>query len=278
MNPILQNLEGMVILGSPLILAAMAGLLSERSGVMDIALEGKMLTACICAFVAGIFIPGPLAVLVGIISAVLLSLAHYVLTQNYRIDHIVSGMGLNAIAFGFSDVLAQRYKQESSQLLAVPVFMGIALLFPFALWVWMKFSKGGLSLLAVGSDPDKARHVGISPRNVRFWAAIVNGVLCGLAGGMLVAEVGSFTVGMTAGKGFIALAALIIGGWRALPALATCLMIGLLLQLRITFQGVPVFGVELPGWVWLSMPYLVTVIFLAMFRGVTRAPAGLGKP
>jgi simple sugar transport system permease protein len=266
----------------PLALAAMGGILSERAGIMNIALEGKMLMACVAVAIGSQMTGhGWAGLLAGLAATVLLSLAHLLLTQVYRIDHIISGMALNAIALGGSRFLDDRLLDAGAgQLPSVPVWLFglIAVVLPLALALWLARSRAGLRLLATGNDPDKSRQMGVDVRVVRVWALAGTGVCCGLAGAMIVWNAGSFTDDMTAGRGFIALAALIVGGWRPIPTAVVCMAFAALLGLNLWFQGTPVFGVELPSEMWQAMPYLVTLLAIAFIPRRTGAPAGLGKP
>jgi simple sugar transport system permease protein len=270
-----------IILATPLALAAMGGYTSERSGVINIGLEGMMLmSACATALAAPKF--GPVASIgFGIVAATVLALIHWMATQVYRIDHVISGMAVNALGAGGTNYLYGKLSDPSQAgaINHVPVFLFsiAAFLSPAILWAYTRWTKGGLRLLAVGSDPDKARLVGVQPLRVRFFGLLATGVFTGLGGCQLLAYTGNFTDGMTSGRGFIALAALILGGWRPLPTLGACLAFGFFSALRIQFQGAPLFGVKLPEEAWASLPYLVTVIALAGFLGKQRTPAGLGK-
>ena len=138
-------------------------------------------------------------------------------------------------------------------------------------------TKFGLRHKSVGSDPDKARLLGINPQRVRFFALIMTGVFSGLAGSLLVTETSSFTKDMTSGRGYIALAALILGGWRPIPAALSCLLFGLATAVKIQMSGKPIFGLEIPSEGWTMLPYIVTLLALAGFLGRSRTPAGLGK-
>lgn len=273
---------GTIKLGAPLILAAMGGLASERSGVINIGLEGKMLMAALMVWLVSAATHNAyFGLAAGIGASVLLSLLHWLLTQRYGIDHIVSGMAINAIAYGGSNFLFVKFNsvdQGGFPRLPLAIYWGLGLVLPFVIWAYLRQTRGGLRLLAVGNDPDKARQMGVFPEKIRLVALMGTGCFCGFAGGLIVSNAGAFNDGMTAGRGFIALAALIVGGWRPLPALAACLFFGMLQQLQIQFQNVPIFGVEVPGWVWLSLPYAATIIVLAGFLGMNRTPSGLGKP
>lgn len=282
MNDLTLLLQGTLVLSAPLVLAAMGGFFSERSGVINIALEGKMLIATITVFLVSIASGSAfVGAAAGIGAAVLLSLLHWLLTQKYKTDPIVSGMAINAIAFGAANFLDKRFTDPSQSgfpKLPSAVYWGFALVLPILAWLYATRTRGGLRLLAVGSDPDKARQMGVFPQRIRFACLLATGVFCGIAGALIVSNAGSYTDNMTAGRGFIALAALIIGGWRPLPAFAACLAFGLFQQLQIQLQGTAVFGVELPRELWLSLPYLATLIALAGLLGKNRTPAGLGKP
>lgn len=278
----LATIQGTVLAAAPLILAAMGGWASERSGVINIALEGKMLMGCVFT-VLGAAQSGNafVGLSCGLFAAVAFSLAHWVLTQRFRVDQIVSGMAANAIAFGLADTVKNRFidtQMTSFSSLPLPFYWITALVLPFGLWLFARRTRPGLHLIATGESPEKARQMGLSPRRIRFVALAFAGVFCGLAGALLSTNIQGYTNDMTAGRGFIALAALIVGGWRPLPTLVACLAVGFLQQLRIELMGSPVFGIEIPNWIWLSLPYLVTVIALAGFLGRNRTPSGLGKP
>ncbi len=260
----------------------MGGFTSERGGVINIGLEGMMLmAACVGALASTRF--GPVGqVLAGVTAATMMSLAHWLATQVYQIDHVISGMALNAVAAGGSNFLYLKLSDpaHSSNLPHLPItfFCITAFGMPLALWFYARQTRGGLRLMAVGSDPNKARLMGIQPQKVRFFGLLATGVLTGLAGVELVAYTGVFTDNMTSGRGYIALAALIIGGWRPVPAFLACIAFGFFSALRLQLQGTPLLGAELPSQLWAALPYLVTIIALAGLLGKNRTPAGLGKP
>lgn len=281
MNDLIILIQSTLTLGAPLILAALGGYASERGGVINIALEGKMLMACAVAALIGLSTNNPaLGLMAGVIGGVLLSLLHWLLTQVYRIDHIVSGMAINAFAFGATNFMDKRFSDptrgEVPQLPSV-IYYVLAIALPFAVAAYASRTRGGLRLSAVGSDPDKARTMGVNPIRVRLAGLIWCGIFCGLSGALIVTNARYFTDGMTSGRGFIALAALIIGGWRPMQAMLACLAFGFLQALQIVLQGKQVLGVEVPREIWLCLPYLATVIALAGLLGKGRAPAGLGK-
>jgi simple sugar transport system permease protein len=262
-----------------MVLAAMGGYTSERSGVINIGLEGKMLAAaCITALVSG-HVGATAGLFAGIAAAISLSLLHWLMTQQFQVDHVISGMAINLLADGATNFLSGRYRdtQEIPQL-PLAFYWVIAMILPFALWFYSRRTRGGLRLVSVGSDPDKSRLMGIQPLRVRLAGLIATGVFTGLAGAMLVTDIGRFTDRMTSGRGYIALAALIIGGWRPIPTFLACILFGFFSALRIQLEGSNVFGASIPSQFWAMLPYVVTVIALAGFLGRNRAPAGLGKP
>ncbi|HMS55651.1 MAG TPA: ABC transporter permease [Fimbriimonadaceae bacterium] len=283
MDSLFLVLKSTVTLSAPLLLAAMAGYTSERTGVINIALEGKMLAGCLAAGLVGILSGSAvLGVLAGVTAAVLMSLLHWLLTQSYSIDHIVSGMAVNAVSFGATSFLYKNYTDPSkvteTPTLPLPAYYAIAFVVPVALaWVSSR-TRFGLRLRAVGGDPEKSRSMGLNPGAVRFKSLLLTGLFCGLSGTLIVSNTGYFTDGMTAGRGFIALAALIIGSWRPIPTMIACIAFGFLEALQLQLQGTRLAGAEIPRELWNVLPYLATVIALAGFVGKSRAPAGLGKP
>jgi simple sugar transport system permease protein len=285
-----------ITLAAPLILAALGGLASERSGVINLALEGKMLTSACVVALASVALNSPyLGVLCGIGAAILLSLLHWLLTQKFSLDHIISGMAINALALGGTNFLDRAFtdtdRTEGIPVLPtlilnlgtvgkyqVSVFLILAFLTPILAYWYLRGTRAGLRLFAVGGDPDKSRLMGVRPLRVRLGALVATGVFTGLAGALVISNVGRFTNDMTAGRGYIALAALILGGWRPLPAMAACVVFALFEALQVQLQGTNVLGARIPSEAWQALPYLVTVIALAGLLGKSRAPQGLGKP
>ncbi len=270
-----------LVLATPLILAAMAGYTSERGGVINIGLEGMMLASACTAALVSVVHGAALGLLAGVGAATLLSLLHWLATQHYRIDHVISGMSINALAAGGTNFLYGKFSNPdrtgSIPHFGVPIFVGLAFGVTAALWAGTKYTAFGWRLVAVGSDPAKARLAGINPVVIRLIGLLMTGVLTGLAGVMLVSDSGVFTDNMTSGRGYIALAALILGGWRCVPACLACLGFGVLSAVRLQFQGTSALGGHIPTEAWASLPYVVTVVALAGFLGRTRTPTGLGR-
>ncbi len=289
---------------TPLILCALAGLLSERSGVVDIGLEGKMLAAAFAAGAAGAsYNSTTLALVAAMAVAVLLSWTHGLACVSHRGDQVVSGIAINIIAAGLTVVLGIAWYAQGGQTPAVSSEVRIAPLFPSftegtlgllghnalvylalllvpSVW-WLLFrTRFGLRLRAVGENPQMVAAAGVSVAGLRYAALTLNGVLCGLAGAYLVlAQSASFSPNMTAGRGFMALAALIFGRWRPVGALWACLLFGFLDAVAIRLQGVVLPGIgEVPVQVIQALPYVLTVVLLAGFIGTAVAPQALGKP
>ena len=271
-----------LVLSAPLIFAALGGYTSERTGVINIGLEGMMLAAACAAAVFGYQFGPAAGVAGGLTVGVLMSLLHWLTTQVYRMDHVISGMAINALAAGGTNFVWEKFSERGihGKLPAAPinVYCILAFVLPIVVALYVRHTRGGLRILAVGSDPDKARLMGVAPVRVRFFGLVATGVLTGLGGIVLITDAGVFTDNMTAGRGYIALAALILGGWRPIPSLLACIAFGFFSVLRLQLEGTAPLGIELPSEAWASLPYLVTVIALAGLLGKRRTPAGLGKP
>jgi simple sugar transport system permease protein len=304
-----------VRLATPLILCALAGMFAERSGVVDIGLEGKMLFAAFAAGAAGAASGSWMLALVAAMAVgVALSMLHGLACVSYPGDQVVSGVAINIIAAGLTVVLGIAWFQQGGQtpplasgirlqpllphagdaLAFVPLLgrvVGEALLGHSALvyaayalvpasW-WLLFrTRFGLRLRAVGENPQMVDAAGVSVAGLRYQALALNGLLCGLAGSYLVlAQSASFSPHMTAGRGFMALAALIFGRWHPVGALWACLLFGFLDAVAIRLQGVALPGVgEVPVQAIQALPYLLTVVLLAGFIGKAVAPQAIGKP
>lgn len=255
-----------------------------------------MLTAaCVSAWIGGATGSVWLGIGAGIAAATVVSILHWTLTQTYRFDHIISGMAINAIALGLTGFLAARYLEAGPAMPPIPAasfqltehyrwfvnpLVVLALFLPAGLaWVASR-TRFGLRILAVGSDPDKARMVGILPKRVRLMGLIGTGICTGLAGSLFVVSAsGRFNDNTTAGRGYIALAALILGGWKPIPTFIACLAFAMATSLQVGLQGKPILGLDIPSEFWQSLPYLATVIALAGFLGKgSRPPAGMGRP
>ena len=290
---------------TPLILCALAGLLSERAGVIDIGLEGKMLFAAFAAGTVGVWSGSTaVALLAAMGVAVVLSWLHGLACVSHQGDQVVSGVAINIIAAGLTAVLGIAWFKQGGQTPPVSDAVRIQALFPSmadapllsalfghnalvylslllvpAVWWGVYRTRFGLRLRAVGENPAMVDAAGVSVTRLRYAALTLNGMLCGLAGAYLVlAQNASFVPNMTAGRGFMALAAMIFGQWHPVKALWACLLFGALDAIAIRLQGVslPMVG-EVPVQAVQALPYLLTVVLLAGFIGKSVAPRALGQ-
>jgi simple sugar transport system permease protein len=302
-------------LAIPLLLACLAGLWSERSGVVDIGLEGKMLAAAFAAAAtASVTGSAWIGLGAGVLASVALALAHGYASIDQRGNQVVSGTAINMIAVGLTALLGAAWFGQGGRTPplegaarfheivwpgaagadAVPILGPIyrMLISGFDVVTYMAYAavpltafalartRFGLRLRAVGENPAAVDTAGVSVRGLRYAAVVIAGVLCGLAGTYLsVAQAAQFLPQMTAGKGFIALAALVFAKWRPWPALWTCLLFGVLDALAIRLQGAVLPGVgEVPVQAIQALPYLLTVILLAGFIGRATPPRASGVP
>jgi ABC-type uncharacterized transport system permease subunit len=273
---------------TPLVLAALGGFFSERAGVINIALEGMMLMGAFAGAAATLKFGSPyvgalVAAGAGLITALLYALSVITL----RADQIVAGTAINLLALGVTPFgckllygatggtpnleLAQRFTE--APLWFTGVLTGVVAL-------WMRFTPTALWVRFAGEHPDALEAAGVRVIPVRFAGVALSGVLAGLAGATLSIFLSSaFARNMTAGRGFMAIAALIFGKWKPLPTAAACLLFGLADALQIRLQGVTLWGSEpVPVQFIQVLPYLATVIVLAGFVGRSRAPSALGTP
>lgn len=308
-------LDSTVRLSTPLLLACLAGLYSERSGVVDIGLEGKMLGAAFGAGAVGYVTANAwLGLMAGIAVAILLALVHGFASITNRGNQIVSGVAINFLASGLTALLGQTWFRQggrtpplpqggrfqdielpfAAQLSDVPVIGGIysELLSGHNILVYVAFAavpvtwwilfrtRFGLRLRAVGENPAAVDTAGISVVWLRYRAVIACGVLTGIAGSYLsIAQSSGFIRDMTAGKGFIALAALIFAKWRPKYAMFACLLFGFLDAVAIRLQGQEIPGIgQVPVQFFQALPYILTVILLAGFIGKAIPPKASGVP
>lgn len=281
-------------LSIPLLAACLAGLWSERSGVVDIGLEGKMLVAAFAAAAAAYaFGSAWIGLFAGIGASVAFALIHGFASISQRGNQIVSGVAINMLAAGLTAIVGNAwYAQggrtpplEGVQRFGDAIFGHSALVYIVLLavpltWFVLGSTRFGLRLRAVGENPAAVDTAGISVTGLRYTAVIIGGVLCGIGGTYLsVAQSAGFLPNMTAGKGFIALAALIFAKWRAWPALGACFLFGLLDAIAIRLQGISLPGIgEVPVQAIQALPYLMTVILLAGVIGKAIPPRAAGVP
>jgi simple sugar transport system permease protein len=300
---------------APLVLAALGGLFSERAGVVDIGLEGKMLAAAFAAAAAAAVTGSAgIGLGAGVAAAMVISFVHGLACVTYHGNQVVSGMALNITLSGLTAVLGNAWFREGGQTPLLPptarftpldlpggdtlarlpvvgtflvevvsghnvLVYAAALAVPLAAWLVAR-TRFGLRVRAVGDNPDAVDTAGVSVSATRYRAVLTSGLLCGLAGAYLsIAHHASFVRDMSAGKGYLALAALIFGRWRPAPTAAACLLFAFADAVQVRLQGTPLPGVGVvPVQLVQAIPYALTVCLLAGFVGRAVAPRAIGVP
>ncbi len=310
---VLQILDSTIRLATPLLFACLAGLFSERAGVFDIGLEGKMLIAAFfSAAVAAMSGSVWIGMMAGIAASMVLALIHGLASITFRGNQLISGVAINFLAAGITVLIAQNWFQQGGRtpslsgdarfhpidlpltetLAGVPilgpiyaeiisghsilVYVGL-LCVPLTWWVLFR-TRFGLRLRAVGENPAAVDTAGVSVVGLRYAAVLICGVLCGLAGAYLATGLSAgFVKDMTAGRGFIALAALIFAKWRPWYALGAVLLFGLLEAIANRYQNIDLGLFVLPVQFMQALPYILTVVILAGFVGRAIPPRAGGQ-
>ncbi len=310
---VIQMLDSSVRLATPLLLACLAGLFSERAGVFDIGLEGKMLVAAFVSAAISVLSGSVwVGLFAGIAASMMLAVIHGLAAITFRGNQLISGVAINFLASGLTVLLAQswfglggrtpslegaaRFSEITlpfaNSLKDVPilgpiysdlisghtilVYVALALV-PASAWL-LYSTRFGLRLRAVGENPAAVDTAGVSVVAIRFAAVLICGVLCGLAGAYLSSLAAQFGRDMTAGRGFIALAALIFAKWRPWYALSACLLFGFLDAVAIRFQNIDLGVFVIPVQFTQALPYIITVVILAGFVGKAIPPRAGGEP
>ena len=303
-------------LSVPLIFCALAGLYTERAGVFDIGLEGKMLVGAFAAGVAAAYFGNPyMGLLAGILASVVFSLIHGYASVTQRGNQIVSGVAINFITSGLTTLVGQAWYSQggrtpqleeyerfgsiilpfADQIRPIPIlgpiyadlisgqslmaYLAFAAV-PFTWWVVYR-TRFGLRLRAVGENPAAVDTAGISVTFLRYRAVIICGIFAGFAGTYLsISQSAGFGKDMTAGRGYMALAALIFAKWKPVPVLFACLLFGFLDAMGIRLQGsrIPYLDMDVPVQIFQALPYLLTVVLLAGFIGAAVPPKAGGVP
>ncbi|MDX6696323.1 MAG: ral nucleoside transport system permease protein [Blastocatellia bacterium] len=276
-------------LATPLLLAALGGLFSERSGVINIALEGLMLAGAFTAAAVTYFVGNPwVGLLAGVAAGVLLASVHAVASIRFKADQVVSGTAINILMLGapafvsgalFASTGSTPQIPKENLVPWTPIVLAFVVLVPLT-WYVLYRTPFGLRLRAVGENPEAADAAGINVKRLRYTAVLISGALAALGGAYLsIGQSSLFTRNMTSGRGFIALAALIFGKWRPVQTMLACLLFGFTEAVAIQLQGVKMpSGDEIPNQFIQIIPYLLTIIVLAGFIGHSRAPRALGIP
>lgn len=298
------NLAGMlrimVIRSVPLTLGALSGILSERAGVVNIAIEGMMLTAAMIGTIVGSLSTLWIGLLGAVIAGGLLGLVHAVMSIKYRTDQIISGTVINIFAVGITSFISAKFMQPYPELndpgifkpYEIPVLSQIPILGPVLfrqnifvysmiifviLFTFLLFkTRWGLRLRSVGEHPEAADTLGIDVYKTRYMAVILGGMMAGFAGAYFtLGSVGRFDQVMTAGRGFIALAAMIFGNWMPVGAMIAGLLFGFSDSLAASLA---LLRVNIPSEFLLMAPYLITMLVLAGVVGRGQMPAADGQP
>jgi simple sugar transport system permease protein len=299
------NLAGMlssaVQLAVPITMGSFSGILCERSGVVNIAIEGMMLmSAMVGALMGSLTHSAWLGLFFGVLSAVLLAALHAVLSIKYKIDQIISGTVINMFSAGMTAFLSQKFLQTRQELnnpamftrIEIPGLAEIPLIGPilfntnffvylmFALLIILQVAlfstRWGLRVRSVGEHPKAADTLGINVIRTRYMSVLLGGMVAGMAGAFFtLGSVGRFEEGMTAGKGFIGLAAMIFGNYTPIGALGAGILFGFADSLG---SKLSLLGSAIPSTLMSTAPYVITMIVLAGFVGKGHVPAADGVP
>lgn len=297
----LEFFAASIRIATPLLYAALGGLLSERAGTFAVGLEGMMLAGAFGGAVTTLLLGSSAAgLLVSAASGASLGLIVAVATAKFRADHMVIGLAVNILAIGLTSFLLRGLFKGQAPVIQLqtlgtlplpyladlpgigwvlfrqPLLTYAVFLLTLAMYLFLMKTRAGLMLRAVGENPEAAFAVGTDPVHVRVAAIVVGGALAGLGGAVLsLQEVGTFTDGMTNGRGFIALAAIIVGRWMPFGTLFGCLLFGAVAALELRVQG---WGLPVSSYVIQMTPYLVALAVLAGIGRAAQLPAAIGTP
>ena len=276
-------------LSTPLVLAALGGMFSERSGVINIALEGMMLAGAFTAAAVTYAVGNPfVGLLAGMAAGMGIAAIHAIACIRYRADQVVTGTAINILMIGVPGFLSGAFflssgstPQIAKEHLIPWTPIGIAVVLVPLTWYVLYKTPFGLRLRSVGENPEAADAAGVPVARMRYAGVLLSGILAGIGGAYLsIGQSSLFTRNMTSGRGFIALAALIFGKWRPVQTMLACLLFGLTEAVTIQMQGVVKLpsGEDIPVQFIHMVPYVLTIIVLAGFIGSSRAPKALGIP
>jgi len=291
-------LDASIRSATPLLFAALGETVAERSGVINVGIEGTIIAGCLAGLVAASVV-GPNAALVAAgIAGVAIALIFVLVAIGLAADQIITGTAITMLGLGLTGTLYRVIYGDAGAALSAPTLSSIGIpilqdipivgralfrqplptylaeLMVPAIWWWLYRTQSGLAIRATGENPAASRASGISPRKVQTIAALFGGLCGGLAGGTLVlAQVGTFAEGMSAGRGFVAIAVVALGRWHPVGVAMAALIFGMASALQFLFQAL---DLDLPYQIFLALPYLLTLLALALSRGRYRAPAALG--
>jgi len=292
-------LASIMVASTPILLAALGEMVAEKSGVLNLGVEGMMITGAVCGFVAAVTLESPaLGFLAAAIGGAVLALLFGILTQYLLSNQVATGLALTLFGLGLSSLMGQGYVGIKAPATAdfdipglaqIPFFgpvlfqhhamVYISILLVVAVWAVLKFTRAGLILRAVGESHEAAHALGYKVVHIRLLAILFGGAMAGLGGAYIsLIRVPQWTEGMTAGAGWIALAIVVFAGWRAGFILVGAYLFGGVTVLQLNLQAA---GVAIPV-EYLSMsPYLITILVLVLIgrrrSGAGAAPADLGK-
>lgn len=283
----MQTLLEFLVLGihvsAPIAFASLGGIFAERSGVINIGLEGIMIVTTFFMAWGGLTFGTPIAGLIAaIVAGALMASIHALNTVTFRVDQIVSGVAINILALGISRFLSQQiFGQETQTPVNSATFPGVLganvisfLLIPIAILVWyvLFHTTFGLRLRSVGENPESADTLGINVYFMRYAGVILSGFMVGFSAATLYPA--QWFSGMTGGRGYIALAAMIFGRWHPIGAVLAALLFGYAETFRIMFET----QIPIPGQFVQMLPYVLAVVVLAGLVGRARGPGAVGKP
>lgn len=280
---------------TPLIFAALGGMFSERAGVINIALEGLMLSGAFTAAVVTYELQNPyIGFVAGMAVGAIVALIFAIAVIRFEADQVVTGFAISLLMLGLPAVISARLYDSAGStqqiakeflLLDISNRLSIASILAFLIvpicWYVLYKTPFGLRIRAAGENPEAADAAGVSVIRLRYIAVVISGMLAAAGGAYLsIGQSSLFTRGMTAGRGYIALAALILAKWKPIPVLFACLFFGFTEALSIQIQGVIKMpsGEDIPVQFIQMIPYVLTIIVLAGFIGSSRAPKALGIP
>lgn len=292
-------LSASVRIATPLLLAALGEMLAERGGVINLGIEGAMLSGALAAALGAASGGAWTGLAASAAAGLAIAMVFALVVIGARADQIITGTAMTLLAVGLTGAVYQAAFGSAGAGLSLPTlapvripglaqvpFLGPALfdqpvttymaLIAVPLCWWFLFrTRTGLALRAVGESPERARAAGVAARRMQFGATLAGGVFAGLAGGTLVlAQVGTFAERMTAGRGFIAIAIVVLGRWHPVGVLGAALLFGGATALQFVFQSM---GLPVPYQLFLVLPYVLTLLLLAGLVGGVRAPAALGR-